>query len=211
MALASLTKIRNIIYENLSVATSYGSLAANARFKTEHVDDAIKAADIKVVFALKRNKKDSLLATKNANLASGAAIPSDSLAVVSVIASDGQRLTEISPTKLKMLQVYSTAFTSSTSKYFAIQGNILYHTAPSSVTVYYIGAPAYHTASTLSDSNIVSPQGFENIVASFATAQLLMKRMDRPEEAQFYERLGYSGLEEYGILESPRTETVDTL
>lgn len=215
MANASLSKIKDIIYENLSVATSYGNMAANARFKTEHVDDAIVASDIKVLFILKRNKKDALLghlvvdsaSPTPLNLASGTKIPDGVMVILSVFKAT-QRLVELPYTKYRILDRFNGEFDSSVNnKYYAIEGGKIYHSAGGDVNITYIPAPTY--PATLVAGNIKSPQGFENIVASFATAQLLMKRMDRPEEAEFYSKQAYSGLQEYGIQESPISDSVD--
>lgn len=211
MAQASLSKIKSIIYENLSVATTYGSLATNARFKTEHVDDAIVASDIKVIYILKRNKKDTLLGhldNSSTTLATGAEIPDTIMSILSV-EKDSTKLVELPYPKFRMLSKFSAEFEGTVNnKYYAIEGRKIYHNAGGSVTLIAISAPSY-PAGTLASGDIKSPQGFENIVASFATAQLLMKRLDRPEEAQFYEKQAYSGLQEYGIQESPISDSVD--
>lgn len=210
---ASYSKIKSIIYENLSVSpTTYGTLATNARFKSAYIDDAIVSADIKTLNILKRNKKDSLLKhlwNSATSLATNSEIPTNTWAIIRVEkTSDGSKLVEVPYPQFRMLQNFSSGFNSAVNnKYYAFADGKIYHNVGSNVTIVRIPSPTYPEPLTASD--IKSPAGFENVVASFATAQLLMKRLDRPEESQFYTNQAYSFLQEYGIPESPIQESSD--
>lgn len=202
--------VQDMIYENLSVSSSYGALANNARFRTEYIDEAINSADIKLINILKQNKQDSLLnfTTNVTGFASGAEL--DNMWVIRSVtfkknSNPDIRSTEMPYPNLKLLldSKYTWSYTSSYG-YHAIKDGKIYYKAPAG----YLAHVEYIDLSAKDrQDDLVSPAGFENVIASFATAQLLMKRLDKPEESQFYERQAYSFLQEYGIPESPKQET----
>lgn len=204
---ASLDTVKRIVYENLSISpATYGTLDTdNKRFKATYINDAIASSDLRVVNLLRKAKQDFLLisglSTSSSALASGAAIP-DNWLVVSVVV-ENKRSVEIPFHKYRLLSKY-TWDTSVNKAYHAFQDGKIYFVGSGNATVEYIH---FSHAATL--SSLYSPDGFENAVASLATAQLLMKRLDRPEESQFYEKQAYSFLQEYGIPESPLMETTN--
>lgn len=207
---AVLATVKKIVYENLSITgATYGTIDTdNKRFKSDFIDDAIVAADIKVVNLLRKYKQDfllqSLYSTISAtSLASGDAVPANWSVVSVTYGSPTKRSVEITYPKYRLLENFTWDATAKQG-YHTFQDGKIYHTAPSAVTVTYINLTHPSPLSALK-----SPDGFENVVASFATAHLLMKRMDRPEESKFYSDQAYTFLQEYGIPESPKQETSD--
>lgn len=216
MARATLSIVKDMVFENLSISpTTYGTLDTdNKRFKLEYINDAIAAADIKVVNLLRKYKQDFLLVenyqTQSA-VTNGASVDPN-WSVVSVTyteSSTTKRSIELPYDKYRLLTSYSSSIFNSTynNGYHTFKDGKIYHNSPSSpstVTITYLTLTHPDNLSALK-----SPAGFESVVASFATAQLLMKRMDRPQESQFYANQAYTFLQEYGIPESPKQETSD--
>ena len=216
MARATLNTVKRMVYENLAVSTgTYGTLdSTNKRYLSGYIDDAIVRADITVIDILIKAKQDILLRDlyEVQDIVGLQVDLSNSWSIIKVIrfTSEGSfRAVEMDWDTFKL--VSEGSIFGSYSGYYAIKDGQIYLTedsAPSGsdydAQVTYIDLTHPTTLTTLR-----SPTGFESVVADLATARLLMKRLDKPEEAQFYIQQAYQFLQEYGAKQMPMSEVVD--
>jgi hypothetical protein len=188
MARATLATVQRIVYDNLGitdVTTAYGTLKTNERYLAGYINDKIAEADIATIMFLLKNKQHNLLGdlyTNSGSLASGASIP-NAWGIIDVIIN-GEVGTEISFGEYEQLNaggIYDSAY----KGYYALHDRKLYYIGVStSAVVTYIDITHPTTLTVL-----LSPTGFEDAVANLASANLLMKRGDKPSQAEYYKGL----------------------
>lgn len=184
---ATLATVQRMVYENLGVSNSYGTLLSNARYPSDYINDRIAQADIQTIEMLIKNKQSHLLPdqTAAAGLATASAIPTN-WHIISVLIGSA-RGQEIPIGLFETLNITSSVFDVSTyGRYYTIFNGTLYHYGGSmspaeTATVNYIELQHDATLSAL-----YCPEGFEGAVSDLASAMLLMKRADKPAQAEFY-------------------------
>lgn len=215
MSRATLTTVRRIVYDNLGITdqtSGYGNLIPNERYLTGYIDDAIAQSDIWITKLLFTNKQDNLLKElyTTAILSSGDLLPQN-YGIVEVAYEDSvtsvyKRAQEIDfDTYERMAE--NGIYTAYVLGYYAIQDNKLYGlNGANDFSVTYIDLTHPATLSTLK-----SPAGFESVVASMASAVLLMKRNDNPSQAQFYLNIVREFLQQYMLPENNVPQMVDII
>jgi len=209
MSRANLVTVRRIVYDNLAVSTQgYGSLdTSNKRFRKEFIDDAIAFADIRVVNILLKAKQDNVLVELHqtqTGIASGSSINQNWALVYVMDSTSNKRSKEIDWDTYDLIKDGGIFDTTNYRGYHTFKDGKIYTVMAGNCSLTYI-----NLAHPVSLADLKSPSGFENIVADFASAHLLMKRLDKPEEAKFYEETAYRFLTEYGIPESSEQETTN--
>lgn len=217
MARSTLSTVKRMVYENLAVSTgTYGTLdTTNKRYLSGYIDDAVIRADITVIDILIKAKQEILLR--------------DLYTTVDIMASKEVIVNNWTIVKVECFTASTTPFRAvemdwdtfklvnegslfgSYTGYYAIKDGQLYvipkdtHSGSGAIAkITYIDLTHPSTLSTL-----LSPTGFESVVADLATARLLMKRLDKPQESQFYTQQAYQFLQEYGAKQMPMSEVVD--
>ena len=205
---AEVSTVRNIVYENLNISpNSYGTAVTNKRYKTEYIDDAIAQADIHVMRILLKSKQYSLhqdIFTTQEFADSALMLPqSASLYSVYYYKKDENSYTvekgvELPFDTFDMIQE-GGIFSSDTNNYagfFTVQDGVLF-SIPFTKTVGNVtstftkdGKIGYFQFVELEHkalgTYLYSPDGFEGPIAMYASALLLMKRSDNPEQSAFY-------------------------
>jgi hypothetical protein len=216
MARATLTTVQSIIYENLGITdktAGYGNLLVNERYPSDYIDDSITQADLTVVTLLFKNKQDQLLKELHitADLNNKSPIPQN-WGVVSVEGFDnllGTRKTrciEVEDDTFNQLELGGIFDTTTYSNYYCIQdGKLRLINAFDTATVTYIDF--YFASSPL--SSLLSPSGFEVAVANLASAILLTKRNDNPEQAKAHFELYRLFMSDYVLPENNVPEMGD--
>ena len=218
MSRATLATVKKIVYENISASTgSYGTLdSTNKRYLSGYIDDAIISADITVVDILLKAKQDILLqelyATQDVN--SGDVL-NNSWAIIKIEcfpnpSNETVRAVEMDWDSYKLVSE-GGIFSDTYKGYYAIKDGIIY-LIPIDINSG-SGAEGIITYINLTHpttlSSLMSPSGFETVISDLASAKLLMKRLDKPEEAQFYKQNAYQFLQEYGATQYQIDEKVD--
>jgi hypothetical protein len=221
VARATLATVKRQLYENLGVTDhggAYGTLKATDRYPTGYLDDKIAEADIYITTFLAHNKQDSLLqgVIQTSSAAHASTIPEDWV-IIGAFDATGSTFPakQVDYSELQMLR--STLFAgiiaansflqSGTGGHFAILNNKLYldtYLAVSGVTLLYITMSHASSLATL-----YSPAGFEACIANLASANALMKRGDKPDQAQYYMKLVKEFLSLYGSQELNSQEDAD--
>lgn len=211
MSKAKTATVRRIIYENLGITgTSYGSGTpkTNQRYPTSYIDDAIAGADALVMRTLLKSRQfhftDSFF--EPYNLTDSPINLPDNAELLSVFHNRAAgalkvRSAEITWDMYEMFTLERGVGVSSIfpfegdgsvdyGGYFTVKDHKLYHIPfPDSNdgtgkygVLKYIRVKHEDTLST----DLMSPEGFEDAIACYASAMLLMKRADQPEQANFY-------------------------
>lgn len=218
MARATLPTVQRMVYENLAVSPTYGTLdTTNKRYVSSYINDAIASMDIRIINLLLKHKQHILLTDLETTQAVNSGdVVDNNWSIIKVdyyTDTDGntQRAVEITWDDYQTMRdgVDGIFNTTSYSGYFTIKDGIIY-VIPSAT---YSGNTAVITyinlthPSTLSALN--SPTGFESVVSDLATAKLLLRRMDKPQEAQVYMESAYRFLQEFGIPQYAMQTMVD--
>lgn len=209
MSKASKSVVRGMVYENLGISNGYGTLKTNQRYPTGYIDDAIASADSLVMRTLLKSKQyfftDSFFTTVPITSLGPETLPSNvELLSVNHYRADGEtsvRSAEITWDMYEMFTMDKGAGITSLfpfdgdgnvdfGGYFTVKDHKLYHIPfPDSEnlagdfgTIKYIRVTHANPLGT----DLQSPEGFETAIACYASAMLLMKRADQPEQANFY-------------------------
>lgn len=207
MARSTLTTVKRIVWENLGVtnrSSGYGNLATNERYPAVYVDDKIAEADIETIELLFKNKQNTLLTeiyTTSGSLSSGAAVPQSWIIVG--VAIDTVQAREISYGQYEMMLGGGIFDVTTYDEYYAIKDGLIYFFGTAAV-IKYIDLTHPTTLSTLK-----SPSGFEGALANLASAKLLMKRGDKPEQAKFYKGEYDAFMQKFMIPDSNKQELVE--
>lgn len=211
MARATVATVQRLVYENLGISPdTYGTLVTNKRYKSGYIDDAIVQADIRTITLLAKNKQESLLdeilSTGNTAL-SGDDIPAFwHLVRVNITAGGVEKQgVEISFGLFQDISDNSgSIYDSSYRNYlYAYHDGDLYFFG-TSATIYYLDLTHPTTLATLK-----SPTGFETALANLASAILLMKRNDNPEQAKFYMDEYNTFMQQYMIPSNNAQQEID--
>jgi hypothetical protein len=189
MARATLATVKQMVYENLGISPdTYGTLVANKRYKSGYIDDAIIQADFRTVHILYKNKQELLLEEILTNTVvpdSGDAVPWTTIGIVEVNILVGAVTREGREISYGVFQEWTD---NDGSIYDASYMN--YHYAIHDGNLHFFGDQATVKHLDLTHPNplvsLKSPQGFEGPLASLASAILLEKRNDNPEQAAAY-------------------------
>lgn len=187
MARASTTIVRRIVWDNLGISlqsSGYGNLdTTNQRYLSGYIDDNIVKADVATIMLLLKHKQNILLkdiSTDSSSLASGATIPNN-WAIIEVTINS-EKAKEITYGQYEQLALGGIYDTSTYTGYYAIKDSKIYYIgASTSCVISYVDLTHPTTLSSL-----LSPTGFEGALADLASAFLLMKRSDKPEQSKFY-------------------------
>lgn len=197
---ADLIVVEQIVYDNLSVSLGNGTFdSSNKRFREDYLKSAIAFADIRTVNILLKSKQDfnlTELYQTQSGISSGSSV-NQNWAIISVTDdTTTRRSVELPWDKYRLLTYYGSGVFDTTNYkgYHSFQDGKIFTIMSGTCTITYINLTHQPTISGLK-----SPTGFESVVASFATAHLLMKRLDKPDEAKYYEGVAYNFLQEYGI------------
>lgn len=195
MARSTLSTVRRITYENLGITTggSYGTLLSNARYPTEYIDDKIAEADITIVELLLKNKQHQLVkdlyttqtgVALNENLSNSWHIIDVKVgnAVGAIVQSIGTPITEISFNDYQLMSGSSIYDVATYPLYYAIHNSKIW----TFLTTHYLDIVYVDLTHPTTLTTLLSPTGFESAIANLASALLLMKRGDKPEQAKFY-------------------------
>lgn len=197
---ASFTKVKNIVYENLNISpTTYGTPVSNKRYKTEYIEDAIKQADIYVMKILLKAKQ-KVLSDEYWTSATFTSEPFLMPEHDELLAVYHYKDNEATPTKEKSVEISFDMFDmlqeggiftadENYSGFYTIQDGYLYHMPFSTRTLSTKGYIKYIRLEHPSTATLYCPDGFEPIIAMYASSLLLMKRADNPEQSTFYMQL----------------------
>jgi hypothetical protein len=195
---AELTTVRRLVYENLGItnqSTGYGNLATNKRYPSAYIDDAIAQSDIHVMRLLLKTKQhmfhNDMFTTASVDTSPWVMPQHAELYSVYFYTTVGgavDRGTEVSFDVYDMIQEGGIFTSDSNYKgFYTVQDGMLY-SMPYDVTyggnIGYLKYIALDHNETL--SGLYSPDGFEGPIALYASALLLLKRADNPEQANFY-------------------------
>lgn len=195
---AELDTVKRLVWENLGITNQslgYGNLATNKRYPSVYIDDAIAQADIHVMRLLLKTKQHMFnydMYTTAAVDASPWIMPQNTeLYSVYYYNSSGgavDRGTEVPFDTFDMIQE-GGIFTSDAAYkgFYTVQDGLLYsmpYTTTYGGNIGYIQYIALNHQETL--QALYSPDGFEGPIALYASALLLLKRADNPEQANFY-------------------------
>lgn len=185
MARATLSTVQRIVWDNLGVtlqSSGYGNLdTANQRYLSGYINDKIAEADIAVTNLLFKNKQHSLLQVlyaSQSSISSGTVISQNWIIVD--ISIDSEIGVEIPYGQYEQLAQGGIFDTSTYKGYYAKKDSKIFFIG-TTATVTYIDVTHPTNLSTL-----ISPSGFEGAIANLASALLLRKRNDQPEQAEGY-------------------------
>lgn len=211
MARATVSIAKRMTYENLGISPDvYGTLQTNKRYKSEYVDDALVSADIITVMFLLKNKQYSLMQEIESSTTiavSGLDLPAHWV-IVDVRVTDGTTETgkEISYGTFKEWSINGGTIydTNYLTHFYALKDNLVFFFGDQ-VEVDYIDLTHSNPLATFK-----SPAGFEFAIASLASALLLEKRNDNPEQAAFYRGVYENFMAGYALPDSNRQKEVDS-
>lgn len=215
MARATTSTVKRMVYDNLGLTdqtAGYGNLQTNERYLSGYIDDNIVYADIVIAKILFKNKQNSLLddLLQNSAVASEDPILQNwgiSYVTHTYLGAE-YHMYEISYEEYERYinqAIYSLP--ALTDGYYAIQDNkIFIYNDSGNAKIYYIDFTHPTTLTTL-----MSPSGFEGAVAHLASAMLLMKRADKPEQAQWHYTMFKEFMQGYMLPESNVPESVDNM
>lgn len=222
MARADLAVVRRMIYDNLGLtnqSSGYGNLASNERYLSGYIDDAIVYADIMTCTILLKNKQEHLMMEASQEVAGVSPLTlTNRWHIIKVeyytsnLLDQRRRGDEIDYDEWERINDdFASIYDAEVSKgHYAIQDSKVYM-IPSetynsnSVVVTYIDLA--HPSSL---SALKSPYGFESAVAMLASSFLLMKRLDKPEQAMFYKQSYSEFMQNYMMEDSNMPDLVDT-
>jgi hypothetical protein len=92
--------------------------------------------------------------------------------------------------------IYATDLATYTN-FYSLRDSKIYYVGAASAIITYIDMTHPTTLTAL-----ISPTGFEGAVANLASANLLMKRGDKPEQAKFYMELYMSFMQQFMLPDS---------
>jgi hypothetical protein len=211
MSKAVTSTVRRMVYENLGITgSSYGNLKTNQRYPSGYIDDAIASADSLVMRTLLKSRQYHfteeffnevlLLDDDKIDLPDNA-----ELLAVYHYKSAGAEIVRASEITWDMYEMFTLDKPLATNSLFPFDGddNTVdfggYFTVKD-FKLYNIFFPDGIDADgdagelryikvvhqTTLGSELQSPEGFETAIACYASAVLLMKRADQPEQANFY-------------------------
>lgn len=222
MARADLAVVRRMIYDNLGLtnqSSGYGNLAANERYLSGYIDDAIAYADIMTSTILLKNKQEHLMMEASAEATGNSPVSLNNrwhiLKVeyyTSNLMDERRRGDEIDYDEWERINDdFASIYDAELSKgHYAIQDSKVYMIpsetySGNTVVVTYIDLT--HPSSL---SALKSPTGFESAIAMLASSLLLMKRLDKPEQAMFYKTSYSEFMQNYMMEDSNMPDLVDT-
>jgi hypothetical protein len=210
---ADAATVKRMVYENLNISPStYGTLdTTNKRYKSGYIDDAIIQADIHVLSILLRSKQYNFQGgffTTTYIPSSTNYVDLDSTSEIQSVfhyTTNNQNTTarsnEVTWEMYDMLsEPLATTSLFPTTGESTIKYGGYYTVRDGRVYIIPIDGVSYNSnvalvnyvtithSSTSLDAvtNLQSPEGFESAIAAYASATLLMKRADQPEQSTFY-------------------------
>lgn len=223
MARADLSIVRRFVYDSLGLTNQsigYGNLEPNERFLAGYIDDAIAFSDITTASILLKNKQEHLMmeaaveTTGNSpmSLNNNWFIIKVEYYISNLVDTRG-RGDEIDYDEWERISNnFAGIYDSDLAKgHYAIQDSKLYM-IPSET---YNGNTIVVTHIDLTHPNTLtslkSPSGFESPIAMLASSILLMKRLDKPEQAMFYKQNYAEFMSTYMSPDSNMPDMVDNL
>lgn len=224
MARANLSIVRRIIFDNLGLTdqiSGYGNLVSNERFLSEYIDDAIAFADITTCTLLLKNKQDLLMKEVfivNRYDPDSNPLPLDNkwfILNVEFFPDEDLDITvrgkELSWEEFNLIKNSSSGIFDSDHKrgYYAFKDGYL-HVIPLKIfdgNSFVVTHVSLTHPSTLSE--LKSPEGFESALANLASSYLLMKRLDKPEQSQYYQQIYTTFMQQYMLPDTNITDLID--
>lgn len=214
MARATLSIVQRIVYENLGISPDvYGTLQTNKRYKTTYIDDAIQQADFRTSRILISNKQDILMEQVRLNLP--VVFNPDGEQIDQNWSINAVDITQGGQTKIGQEISYGTY------EEWALNGGSIYDEtemyfkyAIKDYKFFFFGSTAsiwyYDFAHQSSLVSLKSPAGFESALASLASAILLEKRNDNPEQAKQYRQDYAEFMQPFLLPETNLQEEIET-
>jgi len=222
LARADLSIVRRFVYDSLGLTnqtSGYGNLAANERYLSGYIDDAIAYADVMTATILLKNKQEHLMMEASAEAVGNSPLSiNDRWHIIKVeyytsnLTDQRRRGDEIDYDEWERINDdFASIYDAELSKgHYAIQDSRIYMIPSETYSTNTLVVTYVDLAHPSSLSALKSPAGFESAIAILASSLLLMKRLDKPEQAMFYKSSYTEFMSNYMLPDSNMPDMVDT-